>query len=283
MSEFPETMISVTEIDEPDLPIRAAMDDEKLESLIASIRELGIVEPLILEQREDRYRVAAGHRRLLAARRVGLVKVPAKVYPTDHPHLEAIKVHENVEREELNPAEEGIFYQQLVDKFKYTEEQMIAVVKQSADYIAQRLRLTRGDPAVLRALLERKITLGVAEELNRMKRAEDREYYLSYSEANGAGVKLVREWRHKANLAAEQQEIPVGPGSVGAGSSEGRDSPPAPTPTFYGVAKPYELSQSREEVECRFCGVKDEDWRMFKVRVCPGCANRIFADSGGRP
>lgn len=281
--EFPVEMVSLAEIDEPELPVRAAMDDEKLESLTQSIRELGVVEPLILARGDGRAVVVAGHRRLLCARRAGLAVVPARVYPEGHPHLEAIKIHENVEREELNPAEEGVFYQQLLEKFQYTEEEMCKVVKRSADYIAERLKLVRGDAGVLRALLEGKISLGVAQELNKMQLGKDREYYLGYAVQNGAGVKLVREWRHKANLAAESFSAaqPGGEGGVGVASGEAKADPP--TPQFLGRAQGYELGGGMETVECRFCGTREQDWKMFKVRVCQPCAQRVFMDSGGRP
>ncbi len=282
-TEYREEQIGIAEIDEPALPIRAAMDDAQLDSLTASIRELGIVEPLVLAERDGRYEVYAGHRRLRAAVRAGLVSVPARVYPAGHPHLEAIKVHENVEREELNPAEEAIFYQQLLDKYQYTEDEMCKVVKRTAGYIGERLRLVRGDPAVLRALLERRISVGVAEELNRMTRPEDREYYLNYAAMNGAGVKLVREWRHKANLAAESGAATPQEGGTRAGGEDALGSRPPPAPSFLPRAHPYELGSGLNVVECRFCGAQDQDWKMFKVRVCQPCAQRIFVESGGRP
>ncbi len=272
--------IPLAEIREPALPVRAAMNDDALESLARSIRDVGIINPLTLIAREGYYEIAAGHRRFRAARQVGLAAVPAIVLPADSAEAEAVKIHENIEREELNPAEEAIFYAQLLEKFQYTEEAMCKVVKQGPGYIADRLRLVRGDQVVLKALLEGKITLGVAQELNRMKLEKDREYYLQYAAQNGAGVNLVREWRIKANLQAESPLAPSTSGAPTSTAPPGGSPAPGPEPQFLGMAHGYELGSSLEDRECRFCGTHDQDWKMFKVRVCQPCAKRIFVQKG---
>ncbi len=276
-------MIPLAEIREPEIPVRAHMDDQQLESLVRSIRDVGIIEPLILAAHPDHFEIVAGHRRFKAAQMLGLTAVPAITRPAGAAELEAIKIHENVEREELNPAEEAIFYGQLLDKFHYTEEQMCRVVKRSPDYIGRRLALLRGDHKVLMVLLEAKVSNGVAEELNRIKSDKERAYYMQYAVEHGASVSLVRQWRFKANAstdaastsAAEKAEAAVNPDSV---------SPPQPpTASFAPRAMPYELGHTLEPVTCRFCGRVEQDWKTFKLRACDECARTIFGPQGPAP
>src|SRR5436190_23573460 len=92
-----------------------SMDDEKMQELVNSIRKFGIIQRLILARVGDRYEVVAGHRRYLAATRAGLVAVPADVYPSKEAALEGVKHAENRFREDLSPAEEAAYFQELLD------------------------------------------------------------------------------------------------------------------------------------------------------------------------
>lgn len=279
----PVIAVPLAEIREPAIPVRAHMDDEKLESLVSSIREVGIIEPLILAAHPDHFEIVAGHRRFKAAQMLGLAAVPAITRPAGSAELEAIKIHENVEREELNPAEEAVFYGQLLEKFQYTEEEMCRVVKRSPDYIGRRLALLRGDHNVLVALLGGKVSNGVAEELNRMHSDKERHYYLPYAIEHGASVSLVRQWRMKANAAseagstgdAEKAAAAVNPGSV--------PTTQPPQASFAPRAMPYELGHTLEPVTCRFCGRVEQDWKTFKLRACDECARTIFGPQGPAP
>jgi len=201
--------IAVSEIREPVQVARAVIDEDKLEELVVSIRRLGIINPLTVEMVEGGYEVIAGHRRLLAARRAGLVAVPCMVRSARDPNPTALKLHENLYRQELTPVEEAAFFAELLTECDNDTDTLCELVKQSRGYVEGRLNLLRGDPDVLEAVAAQEITLGVAEELNKLERHEDRVYYLGWATQTGATRAMVRSWR--ASVAAQ---MPVTPGAA---------------------------------------------------------------------
>jgi len=269
-------MIPISELREPVHAVRAEISDQGLASLTGSIRELGILEPLIVRPGEDgSYEVVAGHRRLLAARMTPLAEVPCLVEADDE-RADAIKLHENIEREELNPAEEGVFYAELYEKLGQDVDRVAERVRKSRGHIESRLNLVRGDQAVFKAITEGKISLGVAQELNQFTRDNDRSFHLDYGVRTGANVRTMRDWRLKANERADLFMGVTGQGGAGEVESTPPVAQPPLGPKYIGMAKPYELSTSTEIRACLFCTEEHEEWKMYKKHVCAPCADRIL-------
>lgn len=145
---------------------RSQFDDEGIEALAASIRELGVLQPVLVRAAEnEEYELIAGERRWRAARRAGLSSVPAIVRTADdHDALEQALV-ENLHRADLNPLEEASAFQQLIDDFSLTHEQVAARVGKSRAAISNTLRLFQLSPAIQRMLLEDSISAGHARAL----------------------------------------------------------------------------------------------------------------------
>jgi len=144
---------------------RDAFDEETLGSLADSIREVGMLQPVLVRPAGDGYELIAGERRWRAARRVGLQTVPALVRETDDNTALEHALVENLQREELNPLEEAAAYQQLIEDFGLTHEQVAARVGRSRASVSNMLRLLQLPPAIQRAVRERQITMGHARAL----------------------------------------------------------------------------------------------------------------------
>lgn len=209
---------------EPELPVRSGMDDAKLRELEDSIRSEGILVPLIvcpgdaaafaaprglfadlldtyIAQR-GAFDIIAGHRRYKASKVVGVRVVPCMVHPTEDLARYAIMITENACREDVSPAEEARFFAELIEKFDYTEEALLAVVRRPAHYVYSRLALLRGDPDVLTALEEKRIGVGVAQQLNKCKDEAARRNFLRLAIQNGATESVVRQWVQQSRLDA---------------------------------------------------------------------------------
>lgn len=132
---------------------RKSFDDDSLGELSASIAELGVLQPILVrEQGDDRYELIAGERRWRAARQAGLTTVPAVVRQAgEEASLEQALV-ENLHRDDLNPLEEAAAYQQLVDEFSLTQEQVATRVGKSRSSVANTVRLLQL-PAPVQALV----------------------------------------------------------------------------------------------------------------------------------
>ena len=169
--ERPVTEIAIAEIEANPHQPRLMMDDEALDELTQSVREHGVIQPLLVtalppgEPAGVRYRLIAGERRLRAAAAAGLTRVPVTVRETtDRDQLELALI-ENVQREDLNPIEEAGAYRRLIDDFGLTQQQTADRVGCSRAKVANRLRLLELPPEVLEALQEARISEGHARAL----------------------------------------------------------------------------------------------------------------------
>jgi len=199
--------ISIHELREPAQVARATLDEQGLDELAESIRRVGVINPLVVKEVDGGYEVVAGHRRLLAGRRAGLVALPCLVRSARDADPTAIKLHENLYRQELSPVEEAAFFAELLPDCDNDTDKLCQLVKQTRGYVEGRLLLLRGDPDVLAAVAQRQISLGVGEALNKMPRPEDRKYYLQWAIATGATVAMVRQWT--SIVAAQNQPMPL--------------------------------------------------------------------------
>jgi ParB family chromosome partitioning protein len=153
---------------------RTSIDAAELETLAESVRAHGIIQPILVTETLDGYRLVAGERRLRAARLAGLDRIPAVVRQlADREQLELALV-ENVQREDLNPLEEARAYRQLIDEFGFTQEQLAARVSRARSSVANTLRLLDLDASVQTALEAGSVTEGHARALGTLDQVGQR-------------------------------------------------------------------------------------------------------------
>ncbi len=133
--------VAVTEILANPYQPRVQFDEEKLQELAASIKEFGIVQPLVVRKQGNRYELAAGERRLRAARLAGLTTVPVLVRSYDNAQMMEIALIENIQRHDLNPIEEARGLKRLMAECRLTQEQVAAKVGRSRVAVTNILRL----------------------------------------------------------------------------------------------------------------------------------------------
>lgn len=229
------TKIPITDLRESPLMDRAVIDTEGIDELAGSIRKVGVLNPLHVREKDGYFEIEAGRRRYRASKVAGLSVVPCLVLgPKDAPDL-AVKVHENLYRQDLSPVEEAAFYAELLPTCGDDTDRLAALVQQNRTYVESRLNLLRGDPEILQAVAERRITLGVAAELNKMERKADRDYYLHWAGSTGATISMVRQWRQTVEARGP---VPV--------AGDGNGTSPAPAPQ---VEQPPLVCAACEEFE----------------------------------
>jgi ParB family chromosome partitioning protein len=152
---------------------RSAMDPERLAELAASVRESGIVQPILVRRRGERYQIIAGERRLRAAQATGLATVPVTVRDVDDEHLLELALVENIQREELNPIEEAQAFHRLQDEFGLTQEEIARRVGRDRATVANALRLLRLPRELRELLAESRLDAGHGRALLGLERAEE--------------------------------------------------------------------------------------------------------------
>lgn len=162
--EFLEVDIDLIEPN-PEQP-RTHFDDAKLEELAQSIRANGLVQPLLLRRTSGgRYQLVAGERRWRAAQRAGLHKVSSVIREIPNEKLLPLALIENIQRQELNPIEEAMAYQKLIQEFGLTQDEVARQVGKDRSSIANYLRLLKLPAEIQKMLEEGQLTMGHARAL----------------------------------------------------------------------------------------------------------------------
>lgn len=189
MAEIPVSAIQANEY-QP----RSRFEEEALVSLTDSIRELGVLQPVLVRQLgPDRYELIAGERRWRAARRAGLPSVPAIVRDSDDRHSLEQALVENLHREDLNSLEEASAFQQLIDEFELTQEQVAQRVGKSRSAVANTLRLFQLPGSVQRMVASGELAAGHARALLACPDRAVQEQLAAQIVAEGLNVRQVEE------------------------------------------------------------------------------------------
>ena len=173
---------------------RRHFDEEALSSLVASVRELGVLQPVLVRPAgEGLYELIAGERRWRAAKRAGLATIPAVVREVDEVASLEQAVVENLHRQDLNPLEEAAAYQQLLEDFEYTHEQLALRVGKSRAAVSNTLRLFQLPPSIQRQVVEGRLSAGHARALLATPDREFQEAMARRVVAEGLSVRNVED------------------------------------------------------------------------------------------
>lgn len=160
-----EQKIKISLIEPNTTQPRKIFDEESLYELANSIKAYGILQPLIVQKKEDHYEIIAGERRWRAAKLAGLVEVPVIIREYDRQQTMEIALIENVQRADLNPIEEAMAYQQLIQEFHLTQEEIALRVSKNRATITNSMRLLKLDQRVQQMVAEGQISNGHARAL----------------------------------------------------------------------------------------------------------------------
>jgi ParB family chromosome partitioning protein len=190
---------------------RQTITEESLAELAASIREHGVIQPLIVTQAGDEYQLIAGERRWRAAQLAGLTTVPAIIKETTPQQMLELALVENVQRADLNPLEEASAYRQLMDEFGLTQEEVAERVGKSRTAVANTVRLLRLPDDLKEALATERISEGHARALLSLPTARLQRQALAIIEKRGLNVRqtedLVRHMQEESESLAGEKEV----------------------------------------------------------------------------
>lgn len=160
-----EVMVPILKVEpNPDQP-RRQFDEDALQELADSIKQYGILQPLIVKKHDKFYEIIAGERRWRAAKLAGLKEVPVLIRDYTENEIVEIALIENIQREDLNPIEEALAYKRLMEEFSLKQDQVAAKVSKSRAAITNSLRLLKLDSRVQNLLSEEMISTGHARAL----------------------------------------------------------------------------------------------------------------------
>jgi len=156
------SVASINEIKPNIFQPRKEFDEEAISELASSIKEKGILQPLVVRTIAGGYEIIAGERRWRAAQRAGITRVPVIIKEASDREVLEIALIENLQREDLNPIEEAVAYQQLIDEFELTHEDLSQQIGKDRSTITNQLRLLKLPEEAKKALIAGEITAGHA-------------------------------------------------------------------------------------------------------------------------
>ncbi|HHT04869.1 MAG TPA: ParB/RepB/Spo0J family partition protein [Hydrogenispora sp.] len=200
--------ISIEDIETNPYQPRRHFDPESLQELAASIKEHGVLQPLLVRKKDPGYQLIAGERRLRAAKQAGLSTVPVVVKALDDRTVMEIALVENLQREDLNPLEEAEAYQRLITEFNLTQEEVAKAVGKSRPAIANTLRLLNLPEPIQQLVANGQLTMGHARALLSLERPEEQLYISEKIITEKLSVRETEEIVRQTRLSGVSRETP---------------------------------------------------------------------------
>ena len=195
--------LKITEVEPNREQPRKIFDQESLEELADSIKEYGLIQPIVVSKKEGYYSIIAGERRWRASKIAGLKEIPAIVREDDEKVNSEISLIENMQREDLNPYEKAVGIKTLMDKYDMTQEEIGKKIGKSRSTIANTIRILNLEPRVLEMAKEGKITEGHCKVL--LAITDPEKQYLSAVQMLERGTS-VRQMEKKAKVKETKEE-----------------------------------------------------------------------------
>lgn len=183
------TEVKITDVMPNKNQPRKSFDEEKLAALSESIKEHGLIQPIIVTQNGDGYTIVAGERRWRAAKKAGIKKIPVLVRDYTDLAVREIALIENLQREDLNPIEEAMGYRSLMDEYNLTQEEISVKLGKSRSAIANSVRLLALDSDIQQKLIAGEITEGHARCALSVPAGVVREFFINRIIQDGLNVR----------------------------------------------------------------------------------------------
>lgn len=155
-----ESLVKISKVEPNREQPRKNFDEEALKELSESIKQFGVLQPLLVQKRDDYYEIIAGERRWRAAKLAGLKEVPVIVKNLTEKEIMEISLIENIQREDLNPIEEALAYKRLLEEFHVKHDELAERVSKSRSTITNSMRLLKLSDKVQQMIIDEKLTMG---------------------------------------------------------------------------------------------------------------------------
>lgn len=246
--------VRVDEIDDKEFAMRLDVADPAFEELCSSVRRDGIIQPVILVQRDDRYKIAAGHRRTAAACANRLEKIPALVIEADDRAAWSIAFAENLFRKDLTPIEEAAAIKDCIESEIYTVETIAKMLNRSVGWVLNRLDMMNWPPAITQVIHAGLLSVAAARWIAKIGDETQIELLTAYAVENGATERTTQSW-YQSYVATKATIVP-------------EDIEPLPGAPKVKLPEP--------QSPCVICGNIHPMRELSYLPVCGGCGENLI-------
>jgi len=187
---------------------RKSFDSEKIEELAQSIRENGLIQPIVVRSYQDKYELIVGERRVLAAKRANLSEIPAVIKDYSEEKLLELALIENLQREDLNPIEEALAYKLILERDRITQDELAKRIGKSRSYIANMLRILELPEHIRENVSRGTISVGQAKALLAIDDKGERERLVKRILSEKITVRELERVSRKKNVPRGTQKEP---------------------------------------------------------------------------
>jgi ParB/RepB/Spo0J family partition protein len=255
---MPLKHIALGDLMSPEIDARTQASEEKFGELVESIKNHGIIEPLVVRDiGESRYEIVAGTRRYLAAKAAGHGKVPCLVRKLSTDEVLAIRLEENLIREDMNHVDIATYIDSIMNKFGLNQEDVAKKLGRTRAWVNQMLVLLKGDPLIKEMVKNEEIKYTTARELNRVPNQETRRRLAVHAGTSGCNTSTVKKWVNDEltmmDIKAKSFEQPV------------------------ASDEPVVYKQHITVYPCSGCGAVGDVQAMHDYKMCPVCASVVHS------
>ena len=245
--------VEIEKLVEPREILRGYMDQEKMAELMRSMEMVGLIEPLVVKRVKGKYEIIAGHRRYLAAVKLGWKSVPCVQISNVYEYGDLMKLHENLYREDIRPIDESLFLIRLKEVMKCSAEKLAAMIGRSNSYVSERLGMCEWPSDVLKLVEDEVFPFSVGREFAKIDDDGVRSNYIRFAVEGGINPAVARKWKE-----AYQKE------KLEKGAAEVPNEPP--------------VSSARSDPQmfkCQVCDKVEQIAATVLVRICNPCYDVI--------
>ena len=201
--------LKINEIEPNKLQARKAFDEESLEELSNSIKEYGVIQPIVVSKKNGYYEIIAGERRWRASKKAGLAEIPAVIKEDNAQRNKEISLIENIQREDLNPIEKARGIKLLMEEYDLTQAKVAEKLGKSRSSIANTVRILNLDERVINLALEGKLTEGHCKSLMSIEDPE-KQYKLALNIIeSGDSVRETEKKTRKKVIKKQEKYLPI--------------------------------------------------------------------------
>ena len=254
ISQSTFNQISMSLIDPPDGHVRMDIPERQLFELSESMKEVGLIQAILITPVKERYEVVVGHRRYLAAKKLRWKTIKAEVRAMERTEVAILRATENLQREGLSPIEEAAIYLDLREKSNYTLKMVADKMGKALTHVEDRLRLLKMDTQVQKAVHSSKISVEVAKILSKIGDKKELYRYLEIAMENGVTPLVARGWTEDYRKSLQYVD-------------SGIDNPGPPNET---------IIPQKYYTPCQICEGPMEYKDMNVIKVCRACYNNLI-------
>lgn len=240
-------------VDRPVDLVRLEISSTEIENLADSIRERGLLQPIKVARKGERFAIIFGDRRFLACKLLEVKTIQATVVDASDQEIAIDRAIENGQRVDLSPLEEALQYQAMIDKLGFKMDQVAKKVGKKPGSVKRRLELLRYPTKIKEAVHTRKISISLAEEIMDCKDPGHRDYLLEMAIEHGVTSKLMRVWVQDWRKEQRDERDVDGEG---------------------GGSRKVEFEKT-SYMACNFCDGPVPMDQVESILVCPGCLKRL--------